>query len=178
MLLSVTMFQSEGIYYCQRTFRNFHNKEISNHLRQFFYITPNHVQGSNGKGSRQKGLREMPYHCSYQGEETWRLAENCSSVWWQRYTCQPINISVYSVLPTLNVKNERMQLAPGVDAYLVVIGLYRVLRAGVESFTGPRTGVTRSAGLWTDQQSIIWIVFWLFWWICLLLKRTEKNNFI
>ena len=63
MLLSVTIFQSEGIYYCQRTFRNFHNKEISNHLRQFFYITPNHVKGSNGKGSRQKGLQEMPYHC-------------------------------------------------------------------------------------------------------------------
>lgn len=47
MLLSVTMFQSEGIYYCQRTFRNFHSKQISNHQRQFFYVTPNHMKGSN-----------------------------------------------------------------------------------------------------------------------------------
>lgn len=34
-------------YITARELRNFHSKQISNHLRQFFYVTPNHVKGSN-----------------------------------------------------------------------------------------------------------------------------------
>lgn len=62
------------------------------------------------------------------------------------------------------------------DTYLVVVGLYHVLWAGVKSFTGPLTGITRSVGQ-TDQQhhmnSVLIVLVNL-----PFVKKNRKNNFL